>query len=314
MPLYEEDALPGRRWSRRVWCPLAALRLLCDDFHCLLLQLVASAATPPQLNVSTLATPPQLNVSAFASCLLRHGGNTSTPEEPPDLPTIKRRYNFSLADGLLIYLALYPSQRLPIINSSVQEAAFERWSAAFDSETNHVAAFLRLHDRTPHTFTPGAIYAQSRAVCGDAFCAALVMHNTLRTLGRYYKFGSYLPGWWRKDPAGWTAAAKSISPRILSLRRAGGGETYGPIYHLSGILAYAIHERALLGRVPGNLVTELVARLNSLVGPPEEPVKHEIDEEAADVGVHVVDGKAGAGIGWGEACKARAGYVLPPAL
>ena len=278
-------------------------------------QLNASAfATPPQLNVSTLATPPQLNVSAFAACLLRHGGNTSTPEEPPDLPAIKRRYNFSLADGLLIYLALYPSQRLPIINSSVQEAAFERWSAAFDNETNHVAAFLRLHDRTPHKFTPGAIYAQSRAVCGDAFCAALVMHNTLRTLGRYYKFGSYLPGWWRKDPAGWTAAAKSISPRILSLRRAGGGETYGPIYHLSGILAYAIHERALLGRVPGNLVTELVARLNSLVGPPEEPVKHEIDEEAADVGVTFVDGKAGAGIGWGEACKAREGYVLPPAL
>ena len=76
----------------------------------------------------------------------------------------------------------------------------------------------------------------------------------------------------------------------------------------------AIHERALLGRVPGNLVTELGARLNSLVGPPEEPVKHEIDEEAADVGVTFVDGKAGAGIGWGEACKAREGYVLPPAL
>ena len=123
------------------------------------------------------------------------------------------------------------------------------------------------------------------------------MHNTLRTLGRYYKFGSYLPGWWLKDPAGWTAAAKSISPRILSLRRAGGGETYGPIYHLSGILAYAIHERALLGRVPGNLVTELVARLNSLVGPPEEPVKHEIDEEAADVGVTLSMAKLGPALG-----------------
>ena len=107
-------------------CPTAALKFFAHpklSLHPMsLLLLVASAATRPQLNVSTLATPPQLNVSAFAACLLRHGGNTSTPEEPPDLPAIKRRYNFSLADGLLIYLALYPSQRLPIINSSVQEA------------------------------------------------------------------------------------------------------------------------------------------------------------------------------------------------
>ena len=94
--------------------------------------------------------PPQLNTSAFATCLLRRGGN-STPDAPPDLPALKRRYNFSLADGLLIYLALYPGQRLPALNRS--RFRFQKsWGQISEwVEATHMLGVNNLKDRPAST-------------------------------------------------------------------------------------------------------------------------------------------------------------------
>ena len=78
---------------------------------------------------------PQLNRSAFASCLARRGGGGG-PEPAPDLQSLRRHYNFSLTDGLLVYLSIYPSKRIDgWFNDSVQQPAFNKWSAAFDGST-----------------------------------------------------------------------------------------------------------------------------------------------------------------------------------
>ena len=57
--------------------------------------------------------PPQLNRTAFATCIAISG---SDPGEPPDLPLLKARYNFSKLDGLLPYFAGAP---VTITNLSV---------------------------------------------------------------------------------------------------------------------------------------------------------------------------------------------------
>ena len=230
---------------------------------------------------------------------------------------MRRNYNFSIVDGLLTYLALYPGERLPgVINTTIQQPAFERWSTAFDSQSFELASWMR--DANASTaFTPGLIYGKSRTLCMDAFCAALVMHNTFRVLGRHATYVShgtnYLPLWWQRDVAGWEAASTRLQTRMMSLRRNESGERWGPLYHTAGLIAYGIHESALLGEQTAEIITEIVARLNSVVPPGEDPVKQQIDRDAAQMAALFVAGKTvdGPPSAWARACGEREGYVLP---
>ena len=81
---------------------------------------------------------------------------------------------------------------------------------------------------------------------------------------------------------------------------------------MAGVIAFGIHEAAMLGNVAG-LADWVFAGLNSVwakaIGHPEDPTKARIDRDAAKVvAKYVNDNHVPAGVS-ASVCKGRAGYV-----
>lgn len=273
---------------------------------------------------------PQLNATAFAACLALGGGGS--PFASPDLPDIKSTYDLSANDGLLIYLAVYAGQREPVINASMQQPAWLKFSPPYWKHEAKLATWLR----TAPVITPGAAFGVAMQSCladfsngTAAFCAGITSHNTIRALGRTStyvdKHGTdYLPDWYRADRAGWAAAsARMKADALINLQVDGGGgcqntsqagdDCWGEWYHTAGVVAFGIHEAAVLGTSGGHLATWVFSALNSVwakaIGHPEDPTKAQIDKDAAGaVGQYVAGAGPPAGFD-AAACAGRAGYV-----
>jgi hypothetical protein len=160
-------------------------------------------------------------------------------------------------------------------------------------------------------------------------CAAIVMHNVLRALGRNWTYVDrngvdYLPGWYKANRTAWEAtAARMKDSQMISLQRDGGGgcdggvgnndNCWGERYHSIGVIAYGIHEAALLGANLGNLVSKVVAELNqiytTIIGGHEDPTKARIDKDAAAVAASLVARQVVPALFDSSACSRRSGYV-----
>ena len=277
------------------------------------------------------AVPPQLNATAFAACLVLGGG--VSPHPTPDLAAIKSSYSLSATDGLLVYMAVYPGQREPFLNASVQQPAWQKFAPPYWSHEAKLAHWMN----TTASITPGAAFGVALESCElehsnvtAQFCAAMTLHNTLRALGRSSgyvdKHGvDYLPDWYKADLAGWAAAAARMKANaMINLQKDGGGgcrntsqagdDCWGEWYHVAGVIAFGIHEAAVLGTSAGHLASWVFSALNAIwakyvIGHPEDPTKAQIDRDAANMVAAYVD-ERGAPAGFDAAsCAGAHGYV-----
>ena len=258
-------------------------------------------------------TPAQLNVPSFTGCLAH--ANSAMPVWP-NLTATRQAFGLNHVDGLLIYLALYSNHRSShALLNATEEWAYKRWAVAFWPMGQDLALWLRERAGNYTTkssyITPGELYGAASQSCQRhlpalsreeaPYCAAIVSHNVLRTLGRPVTYISatadYLPPWYEADTASWLHATPRIAARMISLRRDGGGERWGDWYHAFGVIAFGIHEAAIEGERLSALVTFLVASANSLLNPIlasgcEDPVKSQGDRDAARVAISFARGGA----------------------
>jgi hypothetical protein len=228
------------------------------------------------------AAPRQLNIEGFAQCL--------NERQAVDWNVIERSYSFGAFDLLLPFLAVYPGTRAPPPISFVQDAANDAWSTQWEKRESALAQ--RLAAQPPRA--PGELFAQALAVCpkADSFCAVLMAHNVLRTLGRYPQGEShdasgegtdYNPEWFRSRRSEWIAAIPRIQAAMISLRADGGGDRWGEWYHAFGIVAYAVHA---IEMGSGSDWVDFVAGMNEILNPwlaggPEDPAKARLDHDSA---------------------------------
>ncbi len=224
----------------------------------------------------------QLNIDGFAQCLRE--------KQAVNWNVIESGYSFGPLDLLLPFLAVYPGTRAPEPLALFQDAANDQWSTQWEKTESELARQVVLH---PPRF-PTDLLGTALGVCppADLFCAALMSHNVLRTLGRYPQgerhhpdgaVTDYNPEWFKKNRGDWVAALPSIQARMISLRADGGGDRWGEWYHAFGILAYAIHA-IRMGIGPGGV--DFVARMNEVLNPllagePEDPAKAQLDRDSA---------------------------------
>jgi hypothetical protein len=150
------------------------------------------------------------------------------------------------------------------------------------------------------------------------FCAALISHNVLRTLGRHAQ-ATYQdprtgethdlnPAWFRSDQPLWEAQLPALQSLLVNIRPDRGGDGWGEWYHFFGILAYTVHELSLN---QGLSHVDLVVKLNELLNPllaggPESPEKSRLDRDSVLVDWSFLrcEGLAQAG-----SCDERVSYV-----
>lgn len=165
---------------------------------------------------------------------------------------------------LLPYLALYSGDRHAVLNSTLQEPAFDFWARRVWSLEAEVAArFDQLVGNASTPSAPGQLRqvvpkdlidladssCQGRTLpdadealdaSSSALCAVLVAHNVLRTLGRSSteidpRTGAdYLPPWYDTRARYWAERVPEIESRMIPLRRHP-GERWGPWYHTVGV-------------------------------------------------------------------------------
>lgn len=277
-------------------------------------------------------TSPQLNASAFASCLSLRG---VTHRALPNLPAIRTHYQLSVADGLLLYLALYAGDRRAGLNAT-QQRAFERWSTPYEPYEAALADHLRRATLSTddRQITPDTLFGVADSACGhggdnttSSLCGAIVAHNVLRALGRSYNYTDshgvdYLPAWYKADRHVWGQVTARMEQKMISLQVDGGGcgnesnasvlQCWGEWYHVMGVFAFGIHEAALLGRRVGELASWTAAALNAIyvavLGGHEDPRKARIDRDAAVVAAAFVDDGVLPGF-VSKLCATRKGYV-----
>jgi hypothetical protein len=260
------------------------------------------------LPLSVAASEPvQLDITSFAGCLAQ--------EQPSvDLGWEVTQNHLGGFDLLLPYLALYAGTRIPVVSGE----ALRRWSGDLEHEEESLARSLSA--LATDDLAPGRIYREALAACGsgDAFCAALISHNVLRTLGRpetaietnpiTHVQKDFNPAWYKANPEGWLARAAKIQNVLFSLRRDGSGDRWGDNYHFFGLFTFVVHEMALFHEVS---TARLVARMDQvlnpiLVGELEEPLKAEIDRESVEVAADYLKGMGTSG----SDCRSQEGYVL----
>jgi hypothetical protein len=266
-----------------------------------------------------LSSGPQLNREGFAHCLGESG-----PEF--DLSEISRSHQLSDQDLLILHLAVYPGVRWPGVSQWLQDPARKRWTQRFEAQEEELAQQLLCHAliaAPQEPLTPSSVFARGLAICGpsDVFCAALISHNVLRTLGRHEEavfrnprsgnVVDYNPRWFKRAREFWIQQAPQIQGSLISLRKDGGGDRWGEWYHSFGVLTYAVHEMALhrnLSTVA--LMVRLSALLNPvLVGGPEDPEKAQIDRDMVRVAWLYL---SRAELMPPVSCQERGSYVLLP--
>lgn len=274
-----------------------------------------------------------LNVDSFACCLAR-----AVPAQ--DYAGIRHAMDLSVASTaeLLFYLAFYSGQRFPVLNTTLQQPAFERWDVPYWGMEASVASELDgLASAANRSVVPADLWRLSVRACAaerpdqGAFCAAIVSHNVLRTLGRYPgdvdSHGvDYAPTWFRRRQEYWVKRAPAIAASFAPLRRTGGSDEFGPWYHTFGLLVWAFNEVVRDGTAMGCLATELMAPLNDLytqiTGHPEDAEKARVDIDAGHLGCALTKLLDPAGAAPGAAgppascpvdCSSGSAYLLPEA-
>ena len=157
----------------------------------------------------------------------------------------------------------------------------------------------------------------------------MTLHNTLRALGRPGTYTDshgvdYLPSWFKADRAGWAeAAARMKETSLINLQQDGGGgcrntsqsqdDCWGEWYHVAGVIAFSMHEAAVLGNSVSPLADWVFAALNAAwskaIGHPEDPTKARIDRDAAVMAAMYVTEQGVPGGFDPQACADRSGYV-----
>ena len=242
--------------------------------------------------------PAQLNESGFAYCL-----KASVPAIA--LTDLADAYHLESNDRLLPYLSFYPGREYPGASAKSQRIAFQRWSVAYDREGEALARRL-IEMSATGPLRPAEVFKESLTLCASrrepVYCAALVTHNALRTLGRHGsseitdprtgRINDYNPQWFQRYRSEWLAALPVVQHSLIPLRLDQGGDRWGEWYHFFGIFTYSLHEMALAGNLRR---VEMVVKLNTLlspllVGEPEDPVKAQLDRDAIKVARHFFAG------------------------
>eukprot|EP01006_Ploeotia_vitrea_P039431 TRINITY_DN66349_c5_g8_i1.p2 TRINITY_DN66349_c5_g8~~TRINITY_DN66349_c5_g8_i1.p2 ORF type:complete len:302 (+),score=153.73 TRINITY_DN66349_c5_g8_i1:1-906(+) len=279
---------------------------------------VAAAAKPE---------PPQLNVTSFAACL-------QDGRPVFDVQDEVKAFGLSKNDLLIVYLSVYAGERLPIVNTTLQQPAFEKWGVAFwERESVFVETLKRqAHNDSVKAITPGMTFQWALDACGydngpqgHPFCASLLQHNVYRTLGRYMKnidkHGvNYNPTWFRSNRSDWiNVQIPAIHAKLVSLRRDNNTEKWGEWYHTFGLATYGVDVMGVMGMSGGESWEKFVVFMDTLLNPilaggAEDPVKAEIDKQTVALAYNFLQlqqqkpvPKPTAGL-----CETRQGYVLQP--
>lgn len=271
---------------------------------------------------STLTTgapvvPPQLNTNSFAGCLATVG----CADCPANVKPLKQKYHIHLTDGLLTYLSVYAGLRIPgIINSTIQQPAYERWAVNFFNKSSVVAE--KLVKTTATTITPSSLVAMTNDVCDDWLCVGVVLHNVLRTLGRHklnidkHTGADYNAPWFKDHKSMWLKEIPVIEKKMIPLQQPKYllPERFGSWYHSFGLVAFGVHEISLFGDVLGKNLDEFIVIMNKLLNPflaggPESPVKHQVDEGAVQITFNILTNNYTTPA---LNCNNSAGYVRRP--
>lgn len=233
----------------------------------------------------------QLNPAGFAGCLAAASGRL-------DFEAIRSRYGFGFGDLLLPYLAVYPGKRAPGYTGDLQQRAHRRWSGVWDPVEHRIArgllAAARRLGSEGSQLVPGVAYRLALDECnGEAFCAALSLHNVFRTLGRHRqalerregRLVDHNPSWFRRHRGFWLKNKRRIRDAMISLRRDGEGDRWGEWYHAFGIFTYAFREFAVQGGLDR---LAWIAGMNRwlnpiLAGGAESPEKARLDRDSVEV-------------------------------
>lgn len=246
------------------------------------------------------AVPPQLHLKSFAACL-----REAAPF--PDLEYVRIRHDLGAFDLLLPYLAFYPGARPPAPFDEPQVRAHRRWAENWAWFENELALKLAGGERT----SPADLLKFAAARCDGVFCGALVVHNTLRALGRNHRGGPNNPAWFEDNHDFWLAQVEPIRAKLFPLRASGRGDRYGEWYHFFGVLTFALRDAALHGDFKQ---TELAVRLNDffnpvLVGKSMPPEKARLDRDYVDVVRTYLSDEAVSPV---APCSDREAYVASP--
>jgi hypothetical protein len=262
--------------------------------------------------------PSQLNAPGFAYCLA---------QDAPQVDLGGMRADFALGDFdlLLLYLSVYPGKRIPGLAETFQTPAHDRWARAFERPEKSLAETLRARvarGDPPGSLAPGPFFKDALEACGGSpFCAALISHNVIRTLGRHAEaiYRSPLsgraedlnPDWYRSEEALWLLEIPQIQALFTSLRIDGGGDRYGEWYHFFGILTFSIHEMALHQKMRN---MDLIVRLGEILNPllaagAEVPEKAALDRDSVEIAwLFIRNDRLAAPA---ASCTDRAAYVRP---
>eukprot|EP00466_Bigelowiella_natans_P002550 jgi/Bigna1/84092/fgenesh1_pg.122_\ len=270
--------------------------------------MAAFAASPPGFYYHVQAAPQrQLNTTAFAACLSPAGYRDTA-----DLTAIRAINDLTNTDGVLVYLSVYAGEREPMLNKTVQQPAYERFSVAYEAKGEALARTIAetlIGEQERRYVSPGFLFRTAASICndtadasGDVFCAALMCHNVLRALGRRSTYTDkhgvdYAPAWLRAKESYWMkSVAPALNAAMLPLRNDGGGDKWGEWYHVFGLLAYGIHEAATLSSKHVAVdIDKAIAALDTLINKfitpghqPEDPVKAQVDRDTAEVLRHLL--------------------------
>lgn len=244
------------------------------------------------------ATARQLNIDGFVACL-------NQVERRVDLATIKSRYDLGTTDLLLLYLGLYSGKRLPMAWGAPQWLAHKRWAESFEEIEAKTAAALSIEtearSKAGTLLYPSDIFNMAITSCEDAkkrdsFCAALVAHNVLRTLGRSAQavgagatYGiveeNYNPAWYRLYEGYWSKRATDIVKLLSPLRNDGGGDRWGEWYHFFGVATFTLREAALGHDLEESMkIVRLNRKLNPILGSGKmSEAKAQVDVDSVEI-------------------------------
>mmetsp|Transcript_14998 Transcript_14998/g.36719 ORF Transcript_14998/g.36719 Transcript_14998/m.36719 type:complete len:306 (+) Transcript_14998:363-1280(+) len=262
-----------------------------------------ATSLPIPYHWEAVTSQPQLNATAFAACLSPPG-----VREKLNLRAIRLANNLTIADGILSYLSVYAGERLPLLNKTVQQPSYERFSVAYEMKGKALATKIvnkvLARPRSQEHISPGFLFRTASSICndtddgpGDSFCAALMCHNVLRAIGRRAtyidKHGvDYAPGWLRANETYWMKTAEpALQAAMLPLRNDGGGDKWGEWYHVFGLLAYGIHEASILSNDHAAVdIDKVIAAVDTLINAfitpghkPEDTIKAQIDRDTSEV-------------------------------
>lgn len=260
--------------------------------------------------------PPQLITDAYAACLA--GADTGGPLVKPDKKAIRDKHGLTEFDMAIIHLAFYTGQRYGgMLEDKFQEPAYQRWSVPFWPQEAIVADAIDEAEQEGKAITPALVFRAGYDACGDAWCALLVGHNTLRTLGRWEtgvtEDGRDLnPTWFNERKDYWTERQSALQAALVPLRVDGGGDRWGEMYHGFGMMVWTLHESCIKPPRPRAVVKsegDLVAELQKVVAP-VTPEKLSCDHDHVSVIDLWTHGEFPEKLSTG-ACDARETYVLP---